>query len=1150
MKSMGCRALGLALAMSAVAAGAGEELVLNLQVPWSQGDGAEPATERWHEEREGDGFRLVVEEPGRSATLNYPVPVRMDPAWAGGAVLTYRAEGLRMENPDEPVLAFFGRSPRIVPVVMHRDLTIDGNIHTVRVDLAERIAEAGGTVAGLEYIDFRVNAAGDRSGWMELIALRFEPGAAAMPGGGKTAQPVSVRVVDGEGEPMAGVSVILDPHWRNRSVTAATDETGLAVVKSERPDLPGTRQALQIERDGFAGVLFQDLSDVPAGEELVVTLFEGRSIGGRVVDEAGASVAHASGVLWPSGLSDLGRLGRPTYSFPRRIRADIEGRWRSPPLPHADELAVQVRWMQPGYLEDRWGGQYSGELAMADLIEGDAVSILKRGTRLTGQVTDRDGQPVAGALVAQGEDRVCSNDPPATRTDADGRYVFDHNVPDGALTLTVTAAGYAPALAQTTGHPGMAPVDFVLDPPSTFRFRVVDGQGAPLEGVHICPDTWRGCRTLPGRVYTDAEGRATWEGPPDAVEFDIFTMGKLDNRGLVVQPSRGEEDVFEVVLQEPLRVKITATDAESGEPVEAFAVISGILWQPSGQAPHWERSSADVAPGREGNWENTYTYPYPYRAFRIEADGYAAVVTEAVAATAGPVELTVALRPAQAFSCTLVDPGGEPISGATVYLITGQSAPQIRDGRIEHDAGLPHARTGTDGRFEFPPQGDAPFLLMVCHEDGYLEASGETIDATNRTITLQPWATVVGSVRIGTRPGAGERVSVLREERGSSGPRTPHHRIEATADDDGHFRIGRVPPGRISVARVIPLSDTSWTYSDLHKTDVGPGERAEVDIGGTGRPIVGRCIWPAGAEPRDFGSGHHSLSTKVDREAARERVQALLPEGIDGWSIEERQAYAETEAGKEMQARIQEINDEVYGKVRHTSFTIDADGCFRIEHVSPGEYELQIRVRDADTNIRAGLGEEIARHRRDVTVPRLPEGVTYVDDPIDLGELSLELVKPPVAIGQPAPDFAVQVLDPNAEDPAGDETNRFTLSDHRGQVVLVDFWATWCGPCIAEIPRLKAVWEEFGGDPRFAMISLSMDEKPAAPAEYAKKTGIEWVQGFLGKGFSASVAEDYGVQGIPAILLVGPQGDVLDAGLRGDQIRQAVASALHAMPKP
>jgi thiol-disulfide isomerase/thioredoxin len=138
---------------------------------------------------------------------------------------------------------------------------------------------------------------------------------------------------------------------------------------------------------------------------------------------------------------------------------------------------------------------------------------------------------------------------------------------------------------------------------------------------------------------------------------------------------------------------------------------------------------------------------------------------------------------------------------------------------------------------------------------------------------------------------------------------------------------------------------------------------------------------------------------------------------------------------------------------------------------------------------------------------------------------------------RPAPILHVKNLKSGAADLA--------LSDFAGKYVLVDFWATWCAPCREEVPYLKKTYERFASDPRFAMISISLDRGPTAPREYAAAHQMNWSQGFAGTpSQSQDLTTRWKVDVIPAIFLINPEGKIIAYDLRGDEIGQAVSHAL------
>ena len=361
-----------------------------------------------------------------------------------------------------------------------------------------------------------------------------------------------------------------------------------------------------------------------------------------------------------------------------------------------------------------------------------------------------------------------------------------------------------------------------------------------------------------------------------------------------------------------------------------------------------------------------------------------------------------------------------------------------------------------------------------------------------------------------------------------SDPKKPrvfaYHNV--TADENGRFRIERVIPGKVSVCGVVKVNGEDTVYSVKTNVVVEPGRAVEVTVGGYGRPVVGRIALPADLKKGYWTVGGASVRTNV-------RMPKLeVPDEVEKMTMEEQKAwYEKWKESPEGKAFLEE-QDRAIKQIKEFAVRVEEDGRFRADDIPAGTYTLNITLTDLPKGRQCGPRDEIAAVTHEFTMPPIPGGVS--DEPLDLATLTAARVNQ-VKVGDVAPAFAFKTLD-------GKEVK---LADFKGKYILLDFWATWCGPCRGETPHLKSVYDAFGQRERFVMVGLSMDEAMDSPKKYVQSNSIKWVQGFLGeRAKNQTVLNLYGVRGIPSIWLIGPDGKVIAKDLGGDEIKTAVAAAM------
>ncbi len=461
------------------------------------------------------------------------------------------------------------------------------------------------------------------------------------------------------------------------------------------------------------------------------------------------------------------------------------------------------------------------------------------------------------------------------------------------------------------------------------------------------------------------------------------------------------------------------------------------------------------------------------------------------------------------------------------------------------------ATSGEDGAFTIVgvPPGAAELIVEA---DGFGRETRDVEHVENFgeiTITIKPERVVhIRTVDVAQKPVAGATVECL------DAPRQDYRTV--ITDSEGKVTLRGVHYDAAEIQVRLSHRDyvSSTQFDRVIATSPDSIETTETFVLEPAGRIVGKVI---DAESRD-GLGGARIS--VGSEASDSDANPIDFSGLDGsYTINGvppgRAAVTVHRSGRAPDLQFLEVKkgEEVRLEIKLRSprtikgVVVDSEG-----KPSPGAFIMSTDWREHETlGLRAMCDDQGRFELHDapwdafglkaMASDRTQGEHTVPDD--DVAEVKVVLKAGPtradrnavaVNAGAAAPAFTFTTL----------QGVDLSLADLKGSYVLLDFWATWCGPCIGEVPHLLEVHKEFGQRKNFVMISVSLDQSESDLRKFINARAMTWHHVFGERNGVQSAADAYGVVGIPALFLIGPDGKIIATHLRGGAIRKEVAAAM------
>ena len=1020
------------------------------------------------------------------------------------------------------------------------------------------------------------------------------PAAATEPAKGRI-HSLKLTVVDATTkQPVAGAEVM---SWEARDMVKVTTDAAGTATLNVPVDAPfGDRQQRfetmvndpryahrYVTWIATAGHVRETL---PAEYEIQVS--PGITAGGVVRDEHDAPIAGATITIFGSDYKGFSlRPGDDTKSHQEfsgvqtdeknPILTNEQGAWRVAHFP-AELGQISIEVIRPGGARARFTSDarfrsstdHTPVLDLAAVKAGNAVLTVKDGQTVSGIVIDEAGQPINGVQL-RARDATSRYRPYVFTNEFDGKFDLLHWDATSVL-VSAERAGYRGKTITIPVVTDRVPAKIVLAPAKPLRLRIVGDNDTPIANAEIQTAPNPSDQILDWKATTDAEGRVAWDTAPDAT-VNIWIAPKMPSDYPYRQVkllADGAEHVIRLRkgADKSIAVHLHVIDAESAAPIPAFEVwrrMPNSPFKPWGEPAEKGEFNQQLAAAEMPNG-----YMPSYR-LQVRAAGYTGWSSETLDFANGDQDLTKGESTLANEPPPLQRPG-QGISGETnpaLLALAANVSRLLETGDVmafveatnasEADwAGLiPKSVDPKEGPLGADPArtiqrrakaltASATHVLELAQRAGIapgkvkfqVKSISSPMNATSgykiggQTLTV-PYAMALRVVLAGEPAGDTGGKPLRGDYELSIGN---SHQLPAGWRSEEGVRWTAFPAGLVEEATLRELRLTNLatpaTFSD-QRTLSGADDPALLTFGSKVTELVRNRGVPAFLDrvmlPRDemlelyrrFGWGSAAQADEGRAAlipALTANVQAMLD--------------LQNRIGVDLSDAKLTVKQMLVERPRFTRFG-DADG------LRGGPVRLTFAVESSHTaksgrtiagNYVVTLGDAVRINDRWVMIDdkirwqEFPRGLVTDDELKHVEFENYVAENGTLPLGYATPDIEMVRL--------ADDT-RASLSAYRGKVVVLEFWATWCGPCQEPMEKLQHLREAHPDwKDRVEVIALSIDDKAVEARDHlAKKGWTKTSNVWAGDGgWASGPAKEFRVRGVPTAYVIGSDGKVVKAG--------------------